>query len=236
MTDFLCLPARAIQSADTISTDIVTDTEGRQWLCVAVAELTEAIKESFGSPHAAASWELNKLNRLLAALGVPVLGLFDSWPDEIQKLYHMAITLNDVNDMSLAAELGQLPAPDMVSPICLDKLRPAHWGTSSLSRSEQADLMKLAHGICRAKREMGSEKYYSGELRQNRYNYAKDIIRAADFAAGLMDSIPSEAISLDTIQQVLQQGEVKYLEQNEDMEGFGIGTLRLIAREIAQQQ
>ncbi|WP_415888402.1 hypothetical protein ACMXYV_10245 [Neptuniibacter sp. SY11_33] len=234
MTDYLCLPTQFLSTDESISTTSLSDTKSRIWYCAELPELTQEIKESLTSEYAYAAWELTCLKVLLDLLKVPAPKMFDEWPSEIKQLSDLAVKVQDESDDSLGEVLGSIKLPKITEPIDLASLHPIQLTPSQLSKHEQKALLKHAKKICKQHRDKGSKKYFSGELRSNRYNYAKDIIRAADFSLELVEGIPTDYLSIESITKRLQQGEHKYLLEYEDMEGFGIGTIRNISNYISK--
>ncbi|WP_286239366.1 hypothetical protein [Neptuniibacter halophilus] len=233
MPDFLCIPADYLTNDENLKTSPIMDSQNRSWYCGQLPELTQEMQDSFSSPHAYAAWELTCLKTLLDQLRIPTPGMFDEWPPEISELYHLAKKIEAESSKSLTSALGSEEISAQNQPINLNPLRPIQLPQSTLSKDERKSLLKRARRVCKQHRESGSEKYLSGELQLNRYNYAKDIIRAADFALDLIESIPRESFCVETIQFVLERGEIDYLSEHEDMEGFAIGTIRCIQREIS---
>ena len=234
MPDYLCIPTQCLTADENLQTHPIVDSQNRSWFCGQLPELTQDMQDSFSSPHAYAAWELTCLKSLLEQLVIPTPGMFDEWPPEISELYRMAKKIKSDSSESLTAVLASKEIPAQKQPINLNPLRPIQLPQSELNKDERKTLLKRAIRVCKQHRERGSEKYFSGELQLNRYNYAKDIIRAADFALDLIESIPKDSFCVETIQYVLERGEEDYLSENEDMEGFAIGTLRYIKREISE--
>lgn len=234
MPDYLCIPAKYLTADEKLKTSPIVDSLNRSWYCGQLPELTSEIESSFGSPHACAAWELSQLRSLLDQLHIPTPGMFDEWSPEISELHRLAKKVEAESIESLGVALASEEVAAQSQPINLNPLRPIQLPQSTLNKDERKSLLKRARRICKQHREKGSEKYFSGELRINRYNYAKDIIRAADFALDLIESIPKDSFCVETIQYILERGEDDYLSEHEDMEGFAIGTMRCIQREISE--
>lgn len=232
MPNYLCIPVQYLMADKNIKTDPVVDSQGRSWYCGQLPELTPEIESSFGSPYAGAAWELSRLKPLLDQLHLPTPELLGEWPSEVREIYRLAMEVKAESIESLAVALANEEMPAKEQPINLNPQPSIKLPQSALSRDERKHLLKQATNICKRHRENGSEKYFSGELRHNRYNYAKDIIRAADYALKLIESIPTDEFCIEAIQNILEHGETSYLEENEDMEGFAIGTLRCIQNEM----
>ncbi|WP_286238910.1 hypothetical protein [Neptuniibacter halophilus] len=234
MLDYLCIPAEYLTADENLKTSPIVDSQNRGWHCGKPPELTPKIQDSLSSEYAYAAWELNCLKRLLDQLHVPTPGMFGGWPTEISEVYSLATKIKAESQDSLAMALANVEIPNIDQSINLNALRSTQLPLSTLSKDERKTLLKHAKRVCKKHREYGSEKYFSGEFRQNRENYAKDIIRAADYALDLIEAIPRNSLSVETIQYILEHGEHTYLEEYEDMEGFAIGTLRCIQHEISE--
>lgn len=232
MPDFICIPAQLIQTSPNVKIETVTDIIGRHWICTEAPITSNNNKEVSSSPHALAGIELNRLNKLLEYLHLSPLQIFSEWPPEVKQLYDHSIRLEAASLEELVNTLKNKHIPSPTDRINLVNLHFPLLAGSSISNKERQRLIKRSKSICEKHKQKGGEKYISGTLRHNHYNYAKDIIRAAEFSSCLLGSIPEELFCPENINKTLTEGEHEYLENHEDIEGFAIGTMRLIKKEI----
>jgi len=262
MPDFGCIRVDYITPKLTYDLPQLTDKKGRDWYYIEIPQLTEALNEEFGgSEYSWVGWLCMRWNPVISALGLPALSIFGDWPEGINELLWLVVEVSGVNESQLSKALSKEKEVEENVPIYLTKFkgegfsdelvpkldnssfegesigdqrlnRKSHNMTPHLEKTNEIEeeLKNKIIKICEQHKDEGWEIYFTGKYKSNGYNYAKDIVYAAEYARELLSEV--DKLSVSIFISLINSRRREYESINEDMEGFGDGTLTSIIEAI----
>lgn len=236
MPDYGCIHADVLGRRSFGGLKQIIDDRGRSWLYAELPQQTPELLANLGtSEYAYAGWMLQRRAPVFQQLKEPLPGMFGSWNKSQERLWHAIHELQVSGPTELAAALAKIDV-HVEQP---EEMATAPMDTGTRETQPNADYRKKAPhseaspflqydviARCQALSESGWERYRSGELSMNGRNYAEDIISGAEFARNSVAALPKEHATKETLIVALQCAMDAYEQEYEDIEGFGVGTIR----------